>query len=330
MSGEQNLVIDHAQGLITVTLDRPRALNALTTDMVAGIGAVVDASSAPVLIRSENPVAFCAGGDIRAIREYAIRGDREAIREFFATEYAMNLAVAQTPHVVSVVDGICLGGGLGIAGHSRVHVVTERASLGMPETAIGFFPDVGASHLLAAAPGEVGLYLAMTGARLGPADAIYAGLATHLIASADLPEFGTRLRTEGITAALESAALPVDVADCALLAHRDDIDRCFSAESVPAVLERVAATDNDWGVTTSALLRAASPQSLATAFALVRRARTSTLADCLDRDLAVALAMVHTDDFIEGVGAKLVDRNRAPVWTSRHDSVDPAMSEVLL
>lgn len=321
MSGWQNLVVDHAHGLTTVTLDRPGALNALTTGMVAGIRAVVDASSAPVLIRSAHPVAFCAGGDIRAIREYAMRGDRKAIHDFFATEYAMNHVVAQAQQVVSVVDGICLGGGLGIAGHSRVHVVTERASLAMPESAIGFFPDVGASHLLAAAPGEVGLYLAMTGARIGPQDAIHAGLATHLVASADLPAFGARLRTEGTTAALESAALPVDIADCALLAHRDDIDRCFSAESVPAVLERVAATDNDWGVATSALLRAASPQSLATAFALVRRARTSTLAECLDRDLAVALAMVHTDDFIEGVGAKLVDRNRAPVWTSTYDSV---------
>lgn len=319
------IAIVRTDGLTVVTLDRSRALNALTTEMVAGIKECVEDSDGHVLIRSAHPTTFCAGGDIRAVREYAMAGDFEPVEEFFATEYAMNLAIAEaSPGVVSVVDGICLGGGLGIAGHSAVHVVTERASLAMPESAIGFFPDVGASRLLAGSPGHVGLYLGMTGVRIGAHDAVYAGLATHIVASADLPEFVEQTRRRGVRAALGRFARALDLDACALHRHRSDIDRCFSADSVHGVLDLVAETENAWGEATSTLLRGASPQSVGTAFALIRRAGGSSLSESLAVDLKVAMAMARTADFLEGVGAKLVDRNRSPVWTSTYDQVDLA------
>jgi enoyl-CoA hydratase len=328
MTPSHDVEVRAGRSVSTVILDRPKALNALTTAMVETIKQVIDTSEQPVVIRSAHPEAFCAGGDIRAVRENALAGNRREVWEFFAAEYAMNLAIAEAgPPVVSVVDGICMGGGLGIAGHSAVHVVTERASIAMPESAIGFFPDVGASHLLAAAPGHIGLYLGMTGAAIGADDAIYSGLATHRVAADELPEFLARLEEDGVGSALAALHRGVDLDSCVLQAHRADIDRCFSACTVDEVIDRVAATRNGWGATTLDQLSGASPQSLIAAFTLIRRAAERTLRECLIADLAAAEALVHTPDFAEGVGAKLLDK-RAPRWTSTlqdfaADAVEP-------
>ena len=323
MTGEgTGVVIEDGHMVTTVTLDRPKSLNALTTDMVRRIKDCVEASAKPVLIRSAHPSVFCAGGDIRAIRSHSLAGERSAVTDFFATEYAMNLAIAQAvPPVVSVVDGVCLGGGLGIAGHSGIHVVTDRAAIAMPESAIGFFPDVGASHLLAGAPGAIGLYLGMTGARVGADDAVYSGLATHIVSAERVAAFEQRVQQVGLQDALQACHRPVQLDSCTLHAHRADIDRCFSADTVAEIIDRVADSQNDWSRQTLGLLTAAAPQSLVTAFTAIRLARGTTLADCLATDLRIAEGMVTTPDFLEGVGAKLVDK-RAAVWTSRLD--DPA------
>lgn len=313
----ENVLVHRGARVTTLTLDRPKALNALTTSMVAAVKDCVETARQPVLICSAHPTAFCAGGDIRAIREHALGGDLDAIEAFFATEYAMNLAIAHaSPPVVSIVDGICMGGGLGIAGHSDVHVVSERASISMPESAIGFFPDIGASHFLSAAPGGIGLYLGMTGARIGPDDAVYSGLATHVIAAESVSAFVTYTEESGVDDAVRALARPVDLGACELHINRADIDRCFSADSVEEILARVAATKNTWGADTFAMLRRAAPQSLAAAFTLIRQARGRTLAECLNADLDVALSMTRTADFLEGVGARLVDKNREPIWVS--------------
>lgn len=312
-----DIQVHAATSATTVVLDRPKALNALTTPMVQVIKQCVATSRQPVVIRSTHPKVFCAGGDIRAIRELALAGDHHAITEFFTTEYGMNLAIAEsTSPVLSVVDGICMGGGLGIAGHSAVHIVTERASIAMPESAIGFFPDIGASHLLAAAPGHVGLYLGMTGVAIGADDAVYSGLATHLVPAAALPALFVNLNKRGVADTLQPLQQTADLDKCVLHTQRSDIDRCFSAPTVEAIIDRVAETHNDWGTATLTTLKRASPQSLLAAFTLIRKAPGRTLAECLAADLAVAEAMVHTPDFVEGVAAKLVDKNRTPRWTS--------------
>lgn len=324
MTGEETgVVIEDGQKVTIVTLNRPKSLNALTTGMVRRIKDCVEASAKPVLVRSAHPSVFCAGGDIRAIRSHSLAGEHCAVTDFFATEYAMNLAIAQAvPPVVSLVDGVCMGGGLGIAGHSGIHVVTDRATIAMPESAIGFFPDVGASHLLAGAPGAIGLYLGMTGARIGADDAIHSGLATHIVTAGQASAFEQRVQQVGIEDALEAFHRPVHLDSCTLQAHRADIDRCFSADTVTEVIDRVADTQSDWGRQTLGLLSAAAPQSLVTAFTAIRLAQGATLAECLATDLRIAEGMVTTADFLEGVGAKLVDK-RAAVWTSRLN--DPAV-----
>jgi enoyl-CoA hydratase len=318
VTDDSGVRIVNGQFVFTVTLDRPRALNALHIRMVRAIEVCISNADMPVVIHSEHPKVFCSGGDIRAIHAHSLKGEHEAITEFFATEYAMNLLISQsTLPVASVVDGLCLGGGFGIAGHSRVHVVTERASIAMPESAIGFFPDVGTSHLLANTPGAIGEYLGLTGARIGASDARYCGLATHGLSSENVEAFMAGAKESGLAVALDRYTNTAEVEVCDLAAHRADIDRCFSGETVVGIIERVVDTKNDWGAATLAHLLAAAPQSLEVALSQIRLARGQTLEQCLESDLAVAETMSRSADFLEGVSAKLIQKNRQPHWSSQ-------------
>ncbi|MFI1488290.1 enoyl-CoA hydratase/isomerase family protein [Streptomyces sp. NPDC020747] len=180
------VLADVHRGVGRILLNRPKALNALTTDMVVAIdGALAGwerTSLSAVVLASTSTKAFCAGGDIRTIREHSLAGDAEASERFFASEYRLNARIAEYPvPVVSLIDGLCMGGGLGLSVHGSFRVVTEGAVLAMPETGIGFFPDVGASYFLPRLPGAIGMYLGLTGHRLDAADALYTGLATHFV-----------------------------------------------------------------------------------------------------------------------------------------------------
>ncbi|WP_225929123.1 enoyl-CoA hydratase/isomerase family protein [Rhodococcus opacus] len=307
----------------SIQLNRPRALNALTAEMVADIDGALHAwASEPltaVVISSTNPKAFCAGGDIRAVQENTVAGDHAASARFFSTEYALNLSLAryQTP-LVALIDGICMGGGLGVSVHGAFRIVTENASLAMPETTIGFFPDIGASYFLSRLPGGLGAYLGLTGYRLDAADALYTGLATHFIPSTDIDSVPAHLAATPrvpIDECLRRMAPRTLSADSYLAAHRTSIDRCFLAPTIDEIRRRLCTESSTWATETLELLASKSPQSLEVTSALLARGRQHDLGQCLDAELDVALQMTRTADFVEGVRAALVDKDRAPRWS---------------
>lgn len=314
-------------GIGRLVLDRPDALNALDLEMVRLMAAALDAwrdddAVRAVVVRSASPKAFCAGGDIRAVREAALRGDAAAVREFFATEYALNAAIAAYPKpYVALIDGFALGGGLGISVHGSVRVATERAGLAMPETAIGFFPDVGAGYFLPRLRDAVGMYLGLTGTRVSGAAAVECGLATHYVPAGELPALEAALEAappgaEGVEAVVARFAVTPPPSE--LSGHYATIRRCFSAPSLDAITERLAAEaagGDDWAGETLAVLRRMSPSSLFLTHGLLRRGAASSLAACLDRELRLACRVAQTHDFAEGVRAALVDKDRRPSWS---------------
>lgn len=228
-------------GTAVIELDRPRALNALDLTMVRLMTRALeewreDDAVRAVVVRSTSPKAFCAGGDIRAVREAGMRGDDTAVRAYFSAEYGLDGLIARYPKpYIALIDGYAMGGGLGISVHGSARVVTERASLAMPETSIGFFPDIGASWFLPRLPGAVGWYLGLTGVRIQAADAVDCGLATHYVPAAELPALEAALTGEGPLAdrgadpaeALDRFATPAPPSD--LAGHREAIERCFTA-----------------------------------------------------------------------------------------------------
>jgi enoyl-CoA hydratase/carnithine racemase len=306
-------------------MNRPAALNALNHDMIVAMTEALtawrhDPRIHAVVIEGLGGRAFCAGGDIRAIRDAALAGDAASIRRFFAEEYKLNRLIAEfgKPYV-ALIDGICMGGGIGVSVHGTFRVVTESALLAMPETGIALFPDVGASFVLPRLPGALGYYLGLTGARLNGADAVHAGFATHFVAKADLPALSGALARDGVAALAEFAApLP----PFALAPHRAAIDRCFSAESVDDILARLEG-EGDWGQAAIATLRAASPSSLLWSFGILRRGARHGLADCLAAELHLTAGVTAHPDFAEGVRAMIIDKDRAPAWSpARLEEVD--------
>lgn len=316
-------VLTHVEnGVGRIQLNRPSALNALTLPMVEAITAALDAwREQPlrmVLVESASPRAFCAGGDIRAVRQNTLDGHPERSEAFFAAEYAMNLALATYPHpVVALVDGVCMGGGLGLSVHGPYRVVTERTVMAMPETAIGFFPDIGASYFLPRLPGAIGMYLGLTGTRVNGADAVRIGLGTHLVSSADIGAL-TQVLIDGgeIAATLDSfgedawhGSAPTPVADA-----RDQIDRTFAGTGVPEIRAALTAASTEWAADQVAVLDRMSPASLEVTFDLITRGRDRTLAECLQAELVATRAVTSSPDFVEGVRAVLVDKDHSPRW----------------
>jgi enoyl-CoA hydratase/carnithine racemase len=301
-----------------IVLDRPRALNALDPGMIRACAAALDSwrddpAVHAVVIEGAGGRAFCAGGDIRAIRENALAGDAAAVEAFFAEEYALNLAVATYPKpYVALVDGICMGGGIGVSVHGAYRVATERALFAMPETAIGFFPDIGATYFLPRLPGALGMYMGLTGARIAGADAVHAGLATHFVPSERLSTLSETLARDGVASLAEAAApLPAFT----LAPHRAAIDRCFSGETVADILAALEREDTDWARETIATLRGHSPSSLLWSHAAIRRGATLTLPAALQAELALTRTVTRHPDFAEGVRAMVVDKDRTPRWS---------------
>jgi enoyl-CoA hydratase len=270
-----------------------------------------------VLVVSTSPKAFCAGGDIVAVRAAGADGDEDAVRGYFTAEYALNALIARYPKpYTALIDGYAMGGGLGISVHGSARVVTERAALAMPETAIGFFPDIGASHFLPRLPGAYGWYLGLTGARICGPDAVACGLATHYVPAADLPALREALTGGGAPpdAVLRTFAAPAP----ARPAHAEAVARCFAEPDPARVRARLAAEtqEAEWARETLALLDAASPASLAATAGLLRAGAGSTLEECLARELELACVTARSADFQEGVRAALVDKDRRPVWST--------------
>ncbi|MDE2582905.1 MAG: enoyl-CoA hydratase/isomerase family protein [Rhodospirillales bacterium] len=301
-----------------VLINRPKALNALDLPMIRAIAAALEAwRDDPqvhlVMIEGAGERAFCAGGDIRALRQHQLEGNRAPADAFFAEEYALNRAIAEYPKpYVALIDGICMGGGIGVSVHAPYRVASEHAMFAMPETAIGFFPDIGASFFLPRLPGQVGVYLGLTGARVSGADAVHAGLATHFTPRAAMPALAAALAEEGI-AALATHAAPLPA--FGLAEARPAIDRCFSAATIPELLARLATEDSAWARETLAALGAVSPSALFWTLRLLREGVDRTLAQCLAAEFALTRTTMAHPDFVEGVRAMVVDKDRKPRWS---------------
>lgn len=322
-----------------VTLDRPRALNALTTVMRTRLAEAVprfarDPMIYCIVLRSESPKAFSAGGDVRELVQWG-KTDPARARQAFADEYRLNWALdCFTKPTVSLIDGLVMGSGVGISLYGTHRVAGAGYRFAMPETAIGLFPDVGAAHAFARMPDEIGLYLGLTGRQIGRADAFHLGLVTHCIDAAEFP---------AIVAAL-SDAQPVDpVLDDRhrdpgpgdTLARREVIRRTFSAASVTDILERLAAeadagpgADAAWAAEVRRDLLARSPTSLAVTFRHIRAAARLDLRQVLVTDYRLACRALEDADFAEGVRAALIDKDGAPRWQpARIADVTPAAVE---
>jgi enoyl-CoA hydratase len=300
-----------------ITLDRPAVLNALTLPMIRQIrGALerhlADPAVEVIVIRSASAKAFCAGGDMRRIRELSLHGEFDAIAAFFTDEYALNLAISECAKpYVALIDGVAMGGGLGLSVHGRHRVVTEHAMLAMPETAIGFIPDVGASYFLSRIDPAIGMWLALTGARVGGAEAVASRLATQLTPSDRLPGLLAELSdvsAGSIEAVLQRFAEPVDLAPLQAALRKRAAG--FDASSLADVLAAWRAAAGD------AALAAFSPAALASSFELLRAAHGKPLRECLAIEFELSMAFARHPDFIEGARAVLVDKDRKPRWQS--------------
>ena len=327
-----------------ITLNRPAALNALSLDMIQQLRGLLGRSAADpeiyaVLIRGAGEKAFCAGGDIRALYQ-SFKGSGSLHREFFATEYPLDYLLYSYPKPYLVLmDGITLGGGMGIAQGSSVRIVGERTRLGMPEVAIGFFPDVGGSYFLSRLPGKLGVYLALTGVQIRAADALYSRLADVYLpppAIASLSDCLAQLRWSETHAAdlcrcIDQLKGPVGP-PAPLAALRASIDAHFSHSSVRAILsslERETRNDHvEWAQQTANLMRSRSPTMLSVTLRQLQRGATLGLADCFRMELGMAAHCFEQGDFLEGVRAVLIDKDNSPRWRpGRIEEVTEAMIE---
>ncbi len=311
-----------------IVLNRPQTLNALDLPMIRACTRALetwrdDPQIHGVVIEGAGDRAFCAGGDMRALRQYELDGEHHRAETFFREEYQLNLMIATYPKpYIALIDGICMGGGIGVSVHAPYRVATERAAFAMPETAIGFFPDIGATFFLPRLPGQLGAYLGLTGLRMQGADAVHAGLATHFVPRADLPALSQALAEDG-PAALGAHGTPPP--PFSLAPQRAAIDRCFGADRMSEILHRLEATGEAWATQTLAALRTVSPSALCWTLEALRRGTNLTLPQCQAAELALTRTTMRHPDFAEGVRAMVVDKDRKPRWQpSRVEDVNPA------
>jgi enoyl-CoA hydratase len=317
-----------------ITFTRPQALNALSHPMALAIeGALdrwrADPGVAVVLIDAEGARAFCAGGDIAAMYHAGRAGDFDAARRFWRDEYRMNAKIAAYPKpIVALMQGFVMGGGVGVGGHARHRVVGESTQVAMPECGIGLVPDVGGSWLLARAPGRAGEYLGLTGARMGPGDAIWAGFADRFVPEAEWPALTRALIETGDPAAIPDHPAPPSALAAAMAA----LGPAFAAPTVADVAAALGPVETPEAAAARAAIARNAPLSMAATLAIVRAARA-------DRDLRAAIARefrftaraIAQGEFLEGVRAQVIDKDRAPRW--RHagpGAVDPAEVAAML
>ncbi|WP_309066174.1 enoyl-CoA hydratase/isomerase family protein [Microbacterium sp.] len=320
----QHVLVRTENSLGRITLNRPRAINALDPDMILQITAALDAwrddtDIQTVLIDGEGDRGLCAGGDVRALYEQIRGGQPELAGEFFRTEYAMNAAIAEYPKpVVAFADGITMGGGIGLAGHAAVRVVTERSRLAMPETRIGFTPDVGGTWLLSRAPGRLGEYLGLTGTTMSGADAIAMGFADHFVPSENLDALRDALANRADPSTPNELVLLFDETPepSRLPAARSWVDDAFSAGSVAEIADRLRESDAEDAASALATLEELAPTGLAVTLDAVRESRgMRTVREALVGEYRRVMWFVHNHpDLVEGIRAQVIDKDRSPKW----------------
>ncbi|MEF3402839.1 enoyl-CoA hydratase/isomerase family protein [Agromyces sp. CCNWLW203] len=363
-----------ADGVGHVTLDRPQALNALSYEMIRELAAIFelwrsDTEVGVVVLDGAGERGFCAGGDVRELYTYATNDDHAEAREFFRAEYRLDAMIARYPKpVVALMDGITMGGGIGLAGHASIRIVTERSRIAMPETRIGFTPDVGGSWLLAKAPGELGVHLALNSRTMDAADALHAGFADSFVPSERLPHVIQALAERADPGSPAEIVMLFDETPgpSALALARDWVDACYSAPTVTEIIERLRAFAGDrgsrserserleTGSTSSSAsafpqhpldpgatayaaaaadeLETLSPTALTVTLESVRRARTlRSLEDALEQEFRLVSWFIEQHDLREGIRAQVIDKDRNPRWNpATLAEVDPRLAARVL
>jgi len=317
----EDLIVRREGAAGRITLNRPKALNSLTLDMVHAFARALDGWATDdnirvIVVDGAGARGLCAGGDVRALYDSGSRGDGMA-ETFWSDEYRLNSAIGSYPKpFVAFMDGIVMGGGVGISAHASCRIVTEKTMLAMPEVGIGLLPDVGGTWLLSRARGEIGTYLALTGTRIGGADAIYAGLADHFVQSERLGDLAKALGEAGdsdMQAIVKSFAS--DPGPAPLAAKAAVIAKIFGRDTVEQCLEAARSSGDDWAAGVATEMAGKSPTSLKVTLAALRHARAlGSLEDCLNMEFRIINRMFHGPDFREGVRAALIDKDQSPRW----------------
>jgi enoyl-CoA hydratase/carnithine racemase len=327
---EDTLLAEVRNHIGHLTLNRPAGLNALDLNMVHGLQRQLDLwadddSVYAVVLRGAGDKAFCAGGDIRALYE-SYKSGQTVHQDFFVAEYALDLTIHHyRKPVLALMDGFVLGGGMGLVQGADLRVVTQRSRLGMPEVAIGYFPDVGGSHFLSRVPGGLGVYLGVTGIQIPAADALYCGLADWYLHSDMIPELDRQLDRmqwpttalkdlQGVMASIGSQHLP----DAPLEKVRPAIDHFFALPDIASIIEqlrRVTVADSHaWALATATLMETRSPLAMAVTLEMLRRGRHLSLERCFAMELHLDRQWFERGDLIEGVRALLIDKDKKPQW----------------
>jgi enoyl-CoA hydratase len=310
-----------------IILNRPRAMNALTHGMVNTIASTLaeweeDDDVSTVLLSGAGERGLCAGGDIVAIYRDILDGGQETAR-FWRDEYWLNAHIARySKPFVAMMDGVVLGGGVGVSAHGSVRVVTERTKIGMPETAIGLVPDVGGTYLLSRAPGELGTHVALTAATITGPDAIALGLADFFLSSGTLPALAEALGNTDARQAVQ-AFVPNWIPPSALVSEREWIDECYAFDDVEAIIDALQRSSAPAAHKAAELILAKSPTAVKVTLESLRRARQMPLLEeALDQEYRVSLRCLAGSDFTEGIRAQVIDKDRNPGWSP------PSLAEV--
>ncbi len=333
-----SVLIRQEGGIGHITLNRPAALHALNFEMCAAIRAAlrtwaVDDSVYLVLVdHADGTRGFCAGGDIVMLRDSG-RADGAEARAFFAEEYRMNALIKSLPKpYLAIMDGVTMGGGVGLSVHGTDRIATEHTLFAMPETGIGLFPDVGGGWFLPRLGGELGTWLALTGARLKGTDTVAAGIATHFIPSELIPNLKVQLASadfsvgaaELLAVILRNVARPIPTAGFA--AHMDEMNSCFAGDSAEDIRDRLLGSASPWAQAQAAILMQKSPETVKVALRQLRLgAGCASFAENMAMEYRIGWRKVQSHDFIEGVRAVVVDKDHAPRWhPDRLEDVSPA------
>jgi enoyl-CoA hydratase len=319
-AGEPEVLVRIEGRVGRLTLNRPKALHALTTNMCrlmteALLAWQADPAVELVMIDSSGERGFCAGGDIRMLYDDAAQGGRLA-REFFFVEYRLNELLFRYPkHVIAFMDGVTMGGGVGVSRPARFRVATERTTFAMPETGIGLFPDVGGGWYLPRMPDSIGLWLAITGARIKAADCELVGVASDYVESARLPELKAAIIADPAAVERLLTEFEGDPGRPTIAAHQDEIEKTFGLESVDAIMAALEACDSDWAREQLAVIRSKSPQTVKVAFRQLQYGRRAkSFAENMATEYRIASRVVMRPDFTEGVRAVIVEKDNAPRW----------------
>jgi len=330
---EPEVFFDVTDGIGTITLNRPKTLNALTLNMILEMRREItswlaDSTVKVIIIKGAGDRAFCAGGDVRAVRqaiiEYEGNENPDLAKDFFYEEYILNHQIhTSTKPYVAIIDRVCMGGGVGLSVHGQYRVATERTRVGMPETAIGLFPDVGGAWFLSRLPGETGTYLALTGVPASVGDCIELGIATHLTSSGDLAGLEADLHATDLSndthtavrSVLERYSTPYAGETPTALA-RAEIDRIFSADSMEEIIARLEEAGSGFANRALEMLSSKSPTSLKVTLEQIRRGRrASSFAATMTMEYRMSQHFARGHDFPEGVRALLVDKDHRPNWS---------------